>query len=91
MSHDDGWRETKEERAVSPLLIGLIVVGVLTLIFILLNSKKTELNFVFFTVESRVWVVIIVAVALGMALDRLLQMWLRRRKSKTAKGPGGRT
>lgn len=89
MSHDDGWRETREERNVSPLLIGLIVVGVLTLIFILLNSEKTEINFVFFSIESRVWVVIIIALALGMLLDRLLQLWMRRRKAKSDKVVSG--
>jgi uncharacterized integral membrane protein len=85
MSHDEGWKEIKDERALSPFLIGLVVVGVLTLIFVLLNSSKTEINFVFFTVNTRIWVVILVALALGMALDRLLQLWLRRRKAKTAK------
>jgi uncharacterized integral membrane protein len=83
MSHDDGWKQGDDgDGGISPLLIGLIAVGVISLVFVLQNNQSTEIKFLFFNVEGSLWIVILIAIVLGMALDRLLQMWLRRRKER---------
>lgn len=82
MSHDEGWKQDDGDGGISPLLIGLIAVGVISLVFVLQNNQSTEIKFLFFNVEGSLWIVILIAIVLGMALDRLLQMWLRRRKER---------
>ncbi len=83
MSHDEGWKQGgDDDGGISPLLIGLVAVGVISLVFILQNNQSTEIKFLFFNVEGNLWIVILIAIVLGMALDRLLQMWLRRRKER---------
>jgi uncharacterized integral membrane protein len=81
MTHDDGWKQT-EERKISPFLIGLIVVAVLALIFIVQNSNDAPVTVLFWDFTTSIWVVIVIALVLGMALDRLLQLWMRRRKGR---------
>jgi uncharacterized integral membrane protein len=81
VTHDDGWKQT-EERKISPFLIGLIVVAVLALIFIVQNSNDAPVTVLFWDFTMNIWVVIVIALVLDMALDRLLQMWMRRRKGR---------
>jgi uncharacterized integral membrane protein len=81
VTHDDGWKQT-EERKISPFLIGLIVVAVLALIFIVQNSNDAPVTVLFWDFTMNIWVVIVIALVLGMALDRLLQMWMRRRQGR---------
>lgn len=79
---DDDWRERNENKGPSPFLVGLVAVGVISLVFILQNNDDTTVKFLVFDVDVSLWVVIIIAIILGMALDRLLQMWMRRRKER---------
>jgi uncharacterized integral membrane protein len=67
-------------RSISPTLVGLIVIGAVALIFVLQNSRKTTVRFLFFDPTTRVWTAILVAMALGVVLDRLFLAWWRRRR-----------
>jgi uncharacterized integral membrane protein len=69
---------------VSPALIGLGVLAIVAVIFIVQNSERTNVNFLFFDFESRVWVALLVAIAIGIVLDRLLVYWWRRRRNRDA-------
>ena len=64
---------------VSPTLIAFIVVGILAVVFVLQNSNRTEINVLFFDFNARVWFAIVIAILLGVLLDRLLIAWWRRR------------
>jgi len=66
----------------SPWLIGLIVVGVLTVIFILQNRNEVETHFLFVDARTKVWSSLFLAILLGVLLDRLFLMWWRRRKER---------
>ena len=68
---------------ISPTLIGLVVLAVCAVIFIVQNSDKSEVSFLFITVTTRVWVGVVVAMALGVLLDRLFAIWWRRRKERS--------
>lgn len=63
-------------------LIAFAVVAVLTTVFVLQNGNRATLSFLWFEFESRVWVVILVSIAIGAALDRLFGFWWRRRKRR---------
>jgi len=59
-------------------LILLIVVAIATAIFISQNRDRTNIEFLFFDFNSRVWTALVVALLLGVLLDRLILMWWRR-------------
>ena len=72
-----------DKKGPSPALIGFLIVVVLTVVFILQNRERTELDFVVFELHSRVWTSIAVSIVLGVVLDRLfLRFWRRRRQRK---------
>jgi uncharacterized integral membrane protein len=75
-------QELPEEKAkISPRLIGIIVVVALILLFVLQNTKKTEIHFLFFDLRAGTWFAILVAIALGVLLDRAFTWWWHRRKA----------
>lgn len=49
-------------------------------IFVLQNRDRLPVNFLFFEINSRQWVNLSVAVALGVGLDRLFIGWRKRRR-----------
>jgi uncharacterized integral membrane protein len=74
--------EGLDTRLVIRLVIGAIIV-ILTILFIVQNNEKVETSFIFFTVETRLWVDLLVAVLLGAVLGQLAEaMWNRRRKRR---------
>lgn len=80
--HDPGLTEVEAfqgRRQISPTLIGFAVVAAATLVFILQNTEKPRIKFLFLSVRTRLWLALIIAVLLGILLDRLLQSWWRRR------------
>jgi uncharacterized integral membrane protein len=62
-------------------LIVFAVIAVVTVVFILQNRERREIDFLFFEVRTRVWVGLFIAVLLGVILDRLFQSWWRRRRA----------
>lgn len=52
-------------------LIGFAVAALIILLFVLQNRERINVNFLFFEVNSRQWVILLVAVALGIVADRL--------------------
>jgi uncharacterized integral membrane protein len=67
---------------ISPSLIGLVLLAVASVIFIVQNSDRSKVRFLFFSVTTRVWVGVVVAIALGVVLDRLFAIWWRRRRDR---------
>jgi len=74
--------EGLDTRLVIRLVIGAIIV-ILTILFMVQNNEQVETSFIFFTVETRLWVDLLVAVLLGAVLGQLAEaMWNRRRKRR---------
>lgn len=48
--------------------------------FVLQNRDRMPVNFLFFEINSRQWVNLIVAVAFGVVLDRLFIGWRKRHR-----------
>jgi uncharacterized integral membrane protein len=62
---------------------GLVTFAVLVAIvaaFVLQNRDRMPVNFLFFEINSRQWVNLIVAVAFGVVLDRSFIGWRKRRR-----------
>lgn len=53
--------------------------AIYAIVFIVLNTSKVRIHFVFFTVTSRLWVGLLVCLALGALLGHGLGVYRRRR------------
>jgi uncharacterized integral membrane protein len=67
---------------ISPSLIGFAVVAVLAVIFFFQNSNRIEVNFWLFDWNTTIRWSLLMAMLLGVLLDRLFGMWWRRRGTK---------
>lgn len=61
----------KRDRDFPWKLLGFIVASLVIVLFVLQNRTRMNVNFLFFEVDSRQWVNLLVAVALGIIADRL--------------------
>lgn len=71
-----------EERRsiVSPTLIALVVLGVLAVVFVLQNGTSTQIDYLGLNFEAPLWVILALAIVVGIVLDRLFSLWWRRRR-----------
>ena len=60
-------------------LIGLGIVTLLFIVFFLQNSDPTSIDFLVFEKRTTIRWSIVVAVLLGIAIDRIFSIWWRRR------------
>lgn len=58
------------------------VIALYALLFLILNDKKQSVDFVFFTVNTRLIWLILLSMALGAALALVGPRWWRSRKQK---------
>lgn len=61
-------------------LVALAVLAVYAIVFLLANSETQSVNFVFFTVKTRLIWLILLSMALGAALALVVPGFWRRRR-----------
>ena len=87
MSNDNDFQRSSDNNAASGAsgpnlkLIALIVLVGVAVTFVLQNRDRKSVDFLVFEINSRQWVNIAVAIAIGVVLDRLFLGWWRRRKN----------
>lgn len=82
MNMPNEYRTSEPEQKDTPWrLIIFGVIAIITVIFILQNRERTNIDFLFFEVKARVWTSMLIAIVLGVILDRLFLSWWRRRKA----------
>ena len=80
---EDGPNEVKSGRQGPPIgLIAFGIVTIVTVLFVLQNRERTDIDFLFFELRSRTWFAIAISIALGVLLDRLFLLWWRRRRKR---------
>ena len=81
--------ETKEgvdrRRVVRLLVAGLAIV--VAVVFMAQNSEEVELNFLMFSVTSKLWVGLLVTLLLGAALGQAAETLWTRRKRRRSEAP----
>jgi hypothetical protein len=83
MAKDDTRVDTPpSRRALSPSLIGLVIVAAVAITFFWQNSGPTTIELLGFTWDTTIRWSLTVAALLGAALDRLVSIWSRRRRRK---------
>jgi hypothetical protein len=60
-------------------LVVFVALAAAALIFVLQNRERKSVDFLFLEINSRQWVNIVVAILIGVVLDRLFLGWWRRR------------
>jgi uncharacterized integral membrane protein len=65
---------------VSPGQIGAIALAVIALVLVLQNTNRVQVNLLFWDVTMRLWVLLLVMLALGAVIGSLLR-WRGRRRS----------
>jgi uncharacterized integral membrane protein len=75
---DGGIRRTRT--GISPALIAALVVVAGAIVFIVQNTERAQIQFLFVERRMAVWVAIAIAIVVGVILDRLLSAWWRRRR-----------
>jgi uncharacterized integral membrane protein len=61
-------------------LVSFAILVAIVAAFVLQNRDRMPVNFLFFEINSRQWVNLIVAVAFGVVLDRSFIGWRKRRR-----------
>lgn len=71
--------DTKSE-GIPWRLVAWVALAVYAVVFVLVNDEKQELNFVFFTIKTRVLWLILLSMALGAGLAVVVPRWWRNRR-----------
>jgi uncharacterized integral membrane protein len=72
----------EEQRSRTATFVILVVLVVVAAIFVIQNSDKATIRFLFISITTRIWAGFLIALALGVLLDRLFTMWWRRRQQQ---------
>ena len=80
--YEQGVDGEKSRTGISPTMIVFIVLAVVAIIFVLQNSDSHDVNFLMLEFKAPAWVIFALLILVGVALDRLLQFWMRRRKAR---------
>ncbi|NYE93891.1 putative integral membrane protein [Psychromicrobium silvestre] len=71
--------EAKRSAWLTPTVISAVVLTALALIFVFTNLGTARVQLLFWTVNSPLWVVILVALVVGVIIGSLFP-WLKSRK-----------
>jgi uncharacterized integral membrane protein len=69
-----------EGRKTTTTLIILVVIVAISATFIIQNSDKATIRFLFISVTTRIWAGFLIALGLGAVVAWLFSMWWRRRQ-----------
>jgi uncharacterized integral membrane protein len=69
------------QRAMRMLVIGIVIV--VAVIFMAQNNDRVELNFLFVSVDARLWVGLLLTLLLGAVLGQVAErLWERRKRRR---------
>lgn len=68
--------------AVSPGMIGGVIALVVLVIFIVQNRDRAQVDFLFWSFEVSLWFGLVLAAALTLVAERLIEWGLRRRRRR---------
>ncbi len=80
---DESRGATDKARAVRFAVAGIAIL--VAVLFMAQNNERVELNFLMFTVTTRVWVGLLVTLVLGALLGQAVEvLWTRRRARRSS-------
>jgi uncharacterized integral membrane protein len=70
-----------------PWLIAVVIVGIVSVLFIMQNRTRVKVHFVVFDRQARTWVVILISMALGALLAEAVRLAVKRRRGAQVSRP----
>ena len=70
-----------------PWLIAVVVVGIVSVLFIMQNRTRVKVHFILFDRQARTWVVILISMALGALLAEVVRLAVKRRRGAQVSRP----
>ncbi|GEM_PF-1477640 len=77
---DSSSPQTRNEQGIPWKLVVWGAIALYAVVFLLVNSKRSDVNFVFFTVRTRLIWLILLSMGLGFVLGWVGPRWWRGRK-----------
>ncbi len=71
-----------DKSRISAALVLWLIVAVIAVVFVVQNTRHSTVTFLFWDGDTSIWVVIIIAIVLGVLLDRLATWFMRRRRRR---------
>lgn len=69
-----------KDRGIPWKIVLWVALALYAVVFLLMNSEKQDVSFVFFSVKTRLIWLILLSMGLGALLARLVPEWWRRRR-----------
>ncbi|MEY2450063.1 MAG: hypothetical protein QOH79_3539 [Acidimicrobiaceae bacterium] len=73
-------RNTADERSVSPALIGGIVLALAAIDFVVQNSDRITIHFLFFSFRASTWMALLITSLLAIVATELLSRVIRHNR-----------
>jgi uncharacterized integral membrane protein len=70
-----------------PWLVAVIIVGIVSVVFIMQNRTRVKVHFILFDRQARTWVVILISMALGALLAEVVRLAVKRRRGAQVSRP----
>lgn len=67
-----------DERGLSPALVAGLLLVVLAVVFVVQNSERVAIKFLFWEGEARVWVALLITSVIAVVATELLSRVIRR-------------
>ena len=67
-------------RRVSPALIGAVLLAAVVLIFVLQNTHRVPIHFLWFERDAQLWLMLLITAAVAIGAAELFSVYLRRRR-----------
>ena len=68
------------ERRLHAALIGAVVLALIVVIFVLQNTHRVPIHFLWFERDAQLWLMLLITSALAIAAAELFSVYLRRRR-----------
>jgi uncharacterized integral membrane protein len=69
------------QRRIPPSLVGAVVLAVVVLVFVLQNTHRVPVHFLWFEWNGQLWLMLLITSAVAIVAAELFSMYLRRRRA----------
>ncbi len=78
MAHGDSLEP--KGRHVPPSLIGAVALAAIVIIFVLQNTHRVPIHFLWFERDAQLWLMLLITAAVSIGAAELFSMYLRHRR-----------
>lgn len=77
-------RQPEQDGRTGPslFLVGFVVLVGLAAVFVIQNGESAPIEFLWLDRDVPIWLVVVVSIAVGILISRLLAAWWRRRRNR---------